>query len=1294
MKVKFTLVFIFLIQVLVLRAQTKIVLRPGAEGKDASVQQYRPTDNLGNRTSLEVLTWTFSGEAGTKRSLLEFNLSAIPTTALVTSAKLYLYHNDNTGDLQHSTMSGSNAGLIQRVTTPWQENTVNWNTQPTSTATNQASIPASTSAIQDYVVNVTGLVQGMVSNPSTNYGFLIKLATEAHYRALMFASSDNANPSLRPQLEIEYTIPSYQQEIDQVIAALNKSQITTGILYDRAFPLADLEAFTGGNDTDTSSSDHFRQAYHELYNASFNTTGLISGDQLTDQLTANAVNGEHAIGILYRTFNTIDTLAVKKNLLRAVDGKLYDVVGRSASPYLTHTTFVASPLDGPGTELIEGSHAFYVNPSYFFTPAGVSVNSVSVDFGNGQGVQTIHVSGLSTQSRSAALAGFPRFLGNLLPGVNFIRFSVTFNDGKILQAIATLLAKKKNPASTTIGGCNGGDTFDVVGYPFDASAYGKPYGSAQGTAHIFYSDANCGTGRITKPIIFIDGFDPDNKRDVKKIYDDFINLEYTDVNGNKVRLGQKIRSEGYDLIVYNYRDGADLLERNGRAVAKLLGDLYSRYSGSIQQDFVLIGPSMGALVAQYALAWSEKNNIAHHTRLYISFDGPHQGANIAIGMQQFIDYILERGIVGKVMPDAKNGLHKTNAARQMLMHHSNSNSEIPMADTYRAIFLTNLNAVGTYPSLCRKVAIINGSRRGRLNPFHTPCEEMLRLEVRRRGIFGACNGDLCRKIDWHVYSSTQSSKCKSLDMWTAAPLMNLTLWRDPSEKKYSQSSPLGNSYDIVPGSYFGELIEPKGKTQAFADLFTSLNYLFTGRNTTFRHNINNFSFIPTVSAADIQPAGTNLYYDFSNEILAKCSGITPFDMVYAPDENEAHVAITGQNAIWFENEIKGVPAPPVGPPVLNGPDNVMVNMDASFTVNIVRPTPLNRYTWSVPPGWLINGRQLSPITIGTGSVTLKPTSSAVSGQVCVTVSGGCYSGATVCKNVTVTQSVRTIVLRPGAEGKDASVQQYRPADNLGNRTSLEVMTWTFSGEVGTKRSLLEFNLSAIPTTALVTSAKLYLYHNDNTGDLQHSTMSGSNAGLIQRVTTPWQENTVNWNTQPTSTATNQASIPASTSAIQDYVVNVTGLVQGMVSNPSTNYGFLIKLATEAHYRALMFASSDNANPSLRPQLQIDYVMSGRVASAEDSELNTNTAIETGLTAHPNPFTNSTKIAFKLPSKSEVTLSILNSMGKIVKQVTKELESGYNEMEWDAEKQQIAAGMYIGRVQCNSQVLTTRLLYVK
>ena len=173
------------------------------EAADAYLPSGTPTTNFGNHPSLGGNTWTCIGNLCLSRGLFKFNLSGIPANATVTSAYLKVY-----ADLlwyQYPTTGGpQNSGTLCRVTSSWNEMTVTWATQPSTTALNQVTIPGSTSTAQDYTLTVTNLVQDMLSNG--NNGFMLKMDDEVnYYKSLMFASSDNADALKCPQLEVNYT---------------------------------------------------------------------------------------------------------------------------------------------------------------------------------------------------------------------------------------------------------------------------------------------------------------------------------------------------------------------------------------------------------------------------------------------------------------------------------------------------------------------------------------------------------------------------------------------------------------------------------------------------------------------------------------------------------------------------------------------------------------------------------------------------------------------------------------------------------------------------------------------------------------------------------------------------------------------------------------------------------------------------------------------------------------------------------------------------------------------------------
>ena len=207
-------------------AQTTVILKPNAViGKDVAIMNYdngciatidsiSPADmNFANDTVLWMKDWTWNAigcSGGTVRSLLCFTgLDSIPQNATILSATLRLY---GTNADRNTSYPGAPSGfyantvVVQQVIYPWDENTVTWNTQPTTTTVNQFTLPQSTSEYNWNCSvsnsNLVAMVQSMVSG--NNYGFLFKLQNEAHYRNLAFSSSDCSDSTLWPELEVTY----------------------------------------------------------------------------------------------------------------------------------------------------------------------------------------------------------------------------------------------------------------------------------------------------------------------------------------------------------------------------------------------------------------------------------------------------------------------------------------------------------------------------------------------------------------------------------------------------------------------------------------------------------------------------------------------------------------------------------------------------------------------------------------------------------------------------------------------------------------------------------------------------------------------------------------------------------------------------------------------------------------------------------------------------------------------------------------------------------------------------------
>jgi PKD repeat protein len=215
MKIKNILLFAFIWPVFLMSQPITATLKPDSQaGKDAMIGSCVPCNhtnrNFGNRTIMDINTWTFSGNFSQMRSLIEFDYSIIPANAVILSAKLNLYYtglpeNQNGA---HSPLNSNNAVAIRRITSSWNEQTVTWNNQPTFTNVGQVMLPHPTSGTQHYTnIDITDFVEFQVVNPAQNFGFMLIQTNNSTHHQLTFASSDHPNQALHPMLEIIYEFP-------------------------------------------------------------------------------------------------------------------------------------------------------------------------------------------------------------------------------------------------------------------------------------------------------------------------------------------------------------------------------------------------------------------------------------------------------------------------------------------------------------------------------------------------------------------------------------------------------------------------------------------------------------------------------------------------------------------------------------------------------------------------------------------------------------------------------------------------------------------------------------------------------------------------------------------------------------------------------------------------------------------------------------------------------------------------------------------------------------------------------
>ena len=528
------------------------------------------------------------------------------------------------------------------------------------------------------------------------------------------------------------------------------------------------------------------------------------------------------------------------------DGKLYDVQGRNESPYFEERLFAATAYQ---ERIYNGRVTFRFSNDLFLTNSSENVVGVEIDFGDGRGYQNYSLNNLLDNNV---------IISYLQAGKKTINIRMTLSDQTVLQT-KTRITLVPTPEVEP------DEILEIEGLEYNGE-------KGTGKAYILYGCGN--NGKLRKPIIVSDGFDPGNERDFYGLFELL----------NEERFVEKAIAEGYDFVILDYTEGADYIQRNAFVMVSLIGEVNRRLNiDGHHPKLTIIGPSMGGLITRYALNYMEQNRLDHNTVLYVSFDSPHLGANIPLGDQHWLAFFAAttENDTAIINQDKLN----TPAAKQMLIYHySATGNNEATHHPLRTSLLTD-PCFNRWPTQCRKIAIANGSGVG--TTLFAPSTQM---------------------IDWKY--NLESSWFGWIN------LIKGNVWavpaRNDGEQKifegkvpyYEHNGILGFELGIAfQNIYIDGSLPYDGALGGTYDVNAQIARADTDGHGDIQTDYPDNCFIPVISSLALNTNDVNYRVHDISGYPYPSSNITPFDAIYAPLNNQEHVKITNENIAWIMNEI-------------------------------------------------------------------------------------------------------------------------------------------------------------------------------------------------------------------------------------------------------------------------------------------------------------------------------------------------------------------------------------------------------
>lgn len=440
------------------------------------------------------------------------------------------------------------------------------------------------------------------------------------------------------------TIDGMREALDHMFAQIDKSFVPTGLLIDNAIEYEDLSKYSpekGITEENVVDILKYGSILETIKSASLSSNPLLAFEKELE-FTKDKEGREPSVRISISLFEyaQIRANAIEEGKLTFDKGQVFC---SSAEAYQKKIVCAGCIMDDTKntTDLI-----FSLPNKYVLSNIGIK--DVSLDYGYGY----VSVSNKNVKA-------------HLSEGKHTITFKITDCDGNVYYSHSSLRILSLEHASTRAAGSFADDEFAVTG---------QPYHGISTTANISvkFAPGNV-SGKIRKPLIYVEGFDPrelnPNGRGAISFYNTY------------TQWSNFICNNDYDFIYVDWQDAGEYIQANAYTLIEVIKDINTR-TDALSVPAVVIGHSMGGLVSRYALKTMENNHQEHHVGAYVSFDSPHMGANVPLsilyGYHGLISFLKEKNILSSLLnkwTDAErliaigDRLAYSTAAQQMLLNY-------------------------------------------------------------------------------------------------------------------------------------------------------------------------------------------------------------------------------------------------------------------------------------------------------------------------------------------------------------------------------------------------------------------------------------------------------------------------------------------------------------------------------------------------------------------------------------------------------------------------------------------------
>ena len=395
---------------------------------------------------------------------------------------------------------------------------------------------------------------------------------------------------------------SLRKVLDKMFAHIDKNKVPTGLLRDYAEEYEDLDIFTGIVPlTEHNAADYVRFGYLLSTIKSADLIGVVSKDidVFFRQKKSYDENNSISLSLALYKYSQIKENALKDGLITYKNDQVYTT---NKDPYKQGYLFACSSLVENTTE---SSVVISLPQSNLLT--NIHLSKLEINIGNG----------------FQEIGGNKKVKANLQQGRNEIIIKATLDNGQSLLSHMFITKLERKPDGLTRA-----SEYSFPSNPLSDTIVidGDDYRGISTKAEVTYCLSGDHT-TIVKPFIIVEGFDPRLPNKSKGF------THYNNVVAPNPFLKMLRKDFGYDLVYVDWKNSGEYIQANAYTLISVINWINEQKAISNSKvKNTIIGHSMGGLIIRYALKTMEDRNIKHQTQTYISYDAPHLGAYVPLGV--------------------------------------------------------------------------------------------------------------------------------------------------------------------------------------------------------------------------------------------------------------------------------------------------------------------------------------------------------------------------------------------------------------------------------------------------------------------------------------------------------------------------------------------------------------------------------------------------------------------------------------------------------------------------------------